>query len=309
MADLPFRKILVPLDRSELAEQALEPALQLAEAAQGQLIVLHVPAPQEILVTTPVGYGIVWPEQSTSQARRQGSEYLERLRQSRFGRLVNVQTVMIDGDPAGAIVDTARAEDVDLIVMSTHGYSGFTRWILGSVTEKTLRAAPCPVLVIRSYRPIQHLVIALDGSQLAERALAPGMALAQIMGARVTLLRIEQAADYIDVFDTRLLDRDEPELGQHVLDHFYRQTEAYLERVAEPYQAQAIDVTTVVRRGYVAQNILDFAANEEVDLIVMSTHGRTGLRRWVYGSIAEKVLARAQSHVLIVRPPADSLHQ
>ena len=142
-----FKKILVPVDGSELAEQALEPALTLAAANRtpdkpGQILLLRVPLFDSIMLAAHAEYGVIAPiEPSLEQARNDAQNYLQTLAE-RFERPhVTLTPLLIEGDVAGTIVDTAVSRNVDLIVMSTHGYSGVTRWLIGSIAEKVLRSA------------------------------------------------------------------------------------------------------------------------------------------------------------------------
>ena len=216
-----------------------------------------------------------------------------------------LRTKVKDGDAAGVIIDTAVAENVDLIVMSTHGRSGLSRWVLGSVTEKVLRQAPCPVLVIRDTKPFSHVLITVDGSPLSEYALAPGFEVARRLGSSVTLFSVEQAEELDPRFIAEL-ERTEKGLGQLASDDFYRRTETYLENLADRYEPQLDQEIQTAPRSTapVAQSILDFIEANDIDLVVMSTHGRSGLKRWVYGSVTEKVLHGAHCAKLVVRPPA-----
>ncbi|HEX6384417.1 MAG TPA: universal stress protein, partial [Anaerolineae bacterium] len=206
-----FSKILVPLDGSALAENALAPASALARVGQGQIILLRVPESSLLHIPELHVHNIHYPEQAWDHSYN-CREYLNTLR---FGRRhiapdVEIQTRVISGDVASVIVDSAVDEDVDLIVMSTHGRSGFNRWVYGSVTEKVLRQAPCPVLVVRSQQPVERVLITLDGSALSERALEPGLAVARAFDARVTLLRVEGAPELVDVQEVAAIDRLEP---------------------------------------------------------------------------------------------------
>jgi nucleotide-binding universal stress UspA family protein len=174
-----FKKLLVPLDGSELAERALDPALAAARQGDGEVVLLGVPVYKHVAAPGPTGYGVVVPDQAIDLGREETEAYLSQLRQARNGRGLRLRIRVVDGDVAGSIVDTAAEEGADLIVMTTHGYSGFSRWMLGSVTERVLRGAPCPVLVIRHARPLANAVITLDGSVMAEQAIKPGLELAQ----------------------------------------------------------------------------------------------------------------------------------
>jgi nucleotide-binding universal stress UspA family protein len=186
-----------------------------------------------------------------------------------------------EGDVGSAIIDLAAAESAGLIVMSTHGYSGLTRWVLGSITEKVLRASSCPVLVIRSTMPLARILVTLDGSQLAEAALGPAAEMARCLDAQVTLLRV------VD-FD----------------DASYEEAKEYLRQVAERLGQQVALGPAIVMFGPAPQSILEVIQTHQIDMVAMATHGRGGLRRWVYGSVTEKILRTARRAMLIVRPSA-----
>lgn len=309
-----FDTILVPLDGSELAERALEPALALVRQRQGHLTLLRVPVYRELMAPGTAGYGLLLPDQSLENCREDAECYLEQVRQKHSCPELTIDTQLVDGDIAGCIVDAATKKAVDLIAMTTHGYSGVTRWMLGSVTERVLRSAPCPVLAVRYGQPIRSILITLDGSRLAEQALVPGMEMARSLGARVTLLQVNQD-ERLSVVETSLLEVASTGLSKHIetQDTSYY-IENYLHNLAEKWQRRLtdsgspdIEIESVVMAGRPAQSILEMAEAQEVDLIVMATHGHTGLRRWVYGSVTEKVLRHVDCAMLIIRPPDDSL--
>lgn len=303
-----FQKILVPLDGSELAEQALPPAVALSQAENGEVILLSVPVLKHMFVRERAGYGFLWPEDSLRHSRQELMPYLQGLQEVNARSGLVLRAEVRDGDAAGVIIDTAVAENVDLIAMSTHGRSGLSRWVLGSVAEKVLRQAPCPVLVIRDTKPFSHMLITVDGSELSEYALEPGLEVARRLGSRVTLLSVEQVEELDPQFIAEL-EQAEKGLGQHARDDFYHRTETYLQDIVLKYQPQLDqDIQIAPKSGApVAQIILDFIEANDVDLVVMSTHGRTGLKRWVYGSVTEKVLHGAHCAMLVVRPPAHAL--
>lgn len=304
-----FQKILVPLDGSLLAEQALEPALRLAESANGELLLLSIPYLKYMFVSEPAGYGLLWPNQSRAHTHNELAAYLQTL-QTRHAPTGFTWTTQIErGDEASVIVDTAVSQDVDLIVMSTHGRSGFSHWYLGSVTEKVLQSAPCPVLIIREARPFRHILITLDGSKLSERALAPGLELANCFDAAVTLLRVEEPEEMDPAYLHELNEYD-PAMAAQAHDTFCCRTELYLTDIVQRYQPLCHQLLRhMVMSGSPAHEILGTIENTDVDLVVMATHGRTGLRRWVFGSVTDKVMRRAQGAVLIVRPPSAALKE
>jgi nucleotide-binding universal stress UspA family protein len=162
-------------------------------------------------------------------------------------------------------------------------------------------------LAIREKRPLTNILIALDGSRLAETALEPGMEVARLLSGRVTLLEVDQEAN-LGAIELSMLEVAETGLSRHVQkgagdDHLFN----YLNHVADKYRREGLSVETVVMEGSPARGILDFAEAEEIDLIVMSTHGRTGLRRWVYGSVTEKVLRSTGSAMMIIRSDEQAL--
>jgi nucleotide-binding universal stress UspA family protein len=158
---------------------------------------------------------------------------------------------------------------------------------LGSIAERVLHVAPCPVLLVRAAEPISNVLITLDGSPLAERALWPGLEVARRLGATVTLLYVVNLA----------VEGEGATSAQRV------EAEGYLHHIVAGHPAAEADCRTVVQQGEsVAATILAYAAEQGINLITMSTHGRTGLDRWRYGSVAQKVLHGWHGSMLVVRP-------
>lgn len=300
-----FNKVLVPLDGSDLAERSLDPALLIARRSGGGVILLNVPVYRTILAPGTAGLGQVLPDDSLDLVNRdQTQAYLERIKEARQEPELAVQTVMMEGDVAGNIVDLAANEGVDLITMTTHGYSGFTRWMMGSITERVLRHAPCPVLVIRCAGLPAHVAITLDGSLLAEQALEPGLELARLFDARVTLFRVEDDSE-LGRIEKGMLDMARPGLSREIAQE--TGTLHYLENIAGAHRSRALAIETAVAEGPPARAILEFIEENQVDLLVMATHGRSGIRRWVYGSVTEKCLHNTACAMLVVRPPAEAV--
>lgn len=143
-----YKRILAPLDGSTLAEAALSHAVQLAASGGGELVLLRV-------VISP--YSIVAPDlvlagQSIDQdlLQQQAEQYLNALAARLAGQGITVRAVTSPGPVAEAILEQARSGESDIIVMSTHGRGGISRWVYGSVADRVLQAAPCPVLLIRA---------------------------------------------------------------------------------------------------------------------------------------------------------------
>lgn len=303
-----FKKILVPLDGSELAEWALAPAVTLAKAAHGEVILMRSMIP--VYTAMPVGaneYNWVWPDYAREQVRAETRAYLENVAATQANPAVALHPLAVEGDAASLIVDTAVAEDIDLIVMSTHGWSGFKKWMMGSVTERVLHSVSCPVLATRSAQPIRRVLITLDGSPLAERAVAPTMSVAASLGARVTLLHVNEPVSQIFgspfQFEWSVAEDQYRQLEREHQD----QAEAHLNVIAHRYERDDVEIQQMVITGTPVETILEFIRLHNIDLVAMSTHGRSGLRRWLYGSVTAKIMRGSDSHMLIVRPSNNEL--
>lgn len=301
-----FEKILVPLDGSPFAERALPTALALASQEHSKAILLSVTNSHHIVFADWEGYSYLYEEQFLKASAQQFKQYLQELIDQYTQPDLQLNPLVMVGDAASLIVDTAVEEEVDLIVMTSHGRSGISRWVLGSVAERVLRTAPCPVLIIHQQIPLSHIMITLDGSPLSEYALEPGLELASHLQSQVTLLSVEPMAEADPDIVTKL---EESGVQHQKPNHedLFRRTAAYLQELAQELSAnlkQMIRLTP--KQGSVAEIILDTIESDNVDLVVMSTHGRTGLRRWIYGSITEKLLRSAPCNLLIVRPPSEA---
>lgn len=307
-----LQRILVPLDGSALAEQAVPHATALAKAFGSSIILARVP---ETLIV-PVMSGGTWVtrEIESHEAHDRAEEYLTDIR-SRIAREgLDVTTVMAHHPVAKGLIKAVDESRAGLVVMTTHGQSGIGRWVLGSVAEKLVRAAPTPVYLIRtrsdgdaSAEPqewqqrepeLRRIVAPLDGSELAEVALESASALATATDGEVLLVRVPTLPGYVTAI---------PETAGWIPD-LLRETalesETYLsERVAALRRSgiNASGEVELVVQGSVAEGILSYAEKRQADVIVMSTHGRSGVSRWVFGSVAERVLRAADIPVWLVR--------
>ena len=198
----------------------------------------------------------------------------------------------------------ARRNNIDLIVMSTHGRSGISRLSLGSVTDSLIRHTTIPVLVVKpptSYlnpqvaKAIKRIVVPLDGSALAEQILPPILTLAKLEEAEITLLNvlIPQSYSQKEIVDPSLpwWDKD------------IAVAQAYLFRIAAKLRRNGVAVTTdIVIAENVASAIGDFASREKADLIAIATHGRGGLARMIRGSVADAVMHSTRMSMLVFKP-------
>ncbi len=306
---IPFRAILVPLDGSALSERALGPAARLAAALADKagdepvrLILLRVVSPVALVAADPMLY---------DELMRMGSDEAQAYLNTVAGALTPgkavVETHTTVGSSADEIVRYAGDHGVDLIVMSSHGRTGSRRWVYGSVAEKVLHHAPCATVIIRAHVAVdtfanRRLLVPLDGSPLAERALEPALAVADAVRADVMLLRVVAGQEPLP----ESLAPAGEKVGAALSEATAREVEAaeaYLQRLYGQYPNQHLFFDVTETPGDIAEAIVAYADGHQADLIVMSSHGRSGIGRWLHGSVAEKVLRGANCATLIIRSP------
>lgn len=289
-----FEKILVPLDGSTLAEQALPAAKEIASAGNARLVLFRVVPYFTVLAADPLLY-----EEMNRMGEDEAQAYL-RATQEGIGEEVAVEVACDVGSAADAILQYAQENEIDLIVMSSHGRSGINRWVYGSVAERVLSQAPCPVLVITAgqaaWSPeVQRVLVPLDGSELAEKALTPAAELATKLGLELHLLRVVPSGQLLTETND-LADKLSTLEDKQIVE-----ARDYVQSVSRRLHIENSHAALEVTSKTVAESIVSYAIKHDIGLIVMSSHGRTGLRRWVYGSVAEKVLRSACCATMVVR--------
>ena len=305
-----YTKMLVPLDGSELAEAVFVYAKELAVRLDLEIVLFHVYSPDESKLV-PMRRAYV--ERAADIVRRQSEEVQQKTGIRLKGKAGQVRGELAMGYPAEEILHYADENDINLILIATHGRSGITRWALGSVADKILRASKVPVWLVRAGIPKEivydkwprrTILVPLDGSELAESVLPHVEALAKQGGAElvdVVLLRVcEPPVISADYPPTMPLSWEE-HVGQETAKH--KQTCGhYLAKVEKRLTDAGLTVRSEVLVGKPADAIADYASRNPFNLIVMSTHGRSGLSRWAYGSVAEKVLLGVCCPLFLVRP-------
>jgi nucleotide-binding universal stress UspA family protein len=267
-----FQRILVPLDGSETAQAVLPTLRALLRRSDSEVVVFRAIVPE-----VPETDYISPPERVTNEAR----EYVEGVAARLCDEGVRARWTIDVGMPADAILAAAETEGASLVMMSTHGRTGLPRWVFGSVAEKVLRASPVPVLAVRSFgepREIRRILVPVDGSDRSRAVVEAAREVARLFDAKATLLHV--AEDSGNFF-----------AGDRVAE--------YLDGVVRAFEP--VEATPIRRRGDPAAEILEACASLPADLIAMSTHGRSGLSRWMLGSVTEKVLRSAQVPMLVVR--------
>ena len=296
-----YRKLLVPLDGSPLAEQVLPYACLVARAFGARLELLRTFAvePAEL----PRAADQAYVERVRADLEQTARGDLERTATALRQEGLDVSCTVEEGRPAPRIIAAAEREPGTLVAMATHGRSGLTRWLVGSVTDKVLRGTAAPLLVVRPRErgaevPEVHfatVVVPLDGSPLAEQALPHAVALARALGSRVVLLRAVPPV-YLGYMEYA----GHPYLGSAT--ELEEVAAEYLDRVGRRLRRQGVAALEErVVRGDAAGAIVDQARREPGTLVAMTTHGRSGVGRWVLGSVTDRVVRHATAPVLVVR--------
>jgi nucleotide-binding universal stress UspA family protein len=308
--DKMFERILVPLDGSRRAEQAILYAARIVRATRGTVILLGALNPEARL-----SFGISTPQDMFSVQAELGAanHYLDEISQKDVYGDTNFKTEAMLGSAAEVILDSAETNEVDLIVLSSHGHTGSERWSLGSVAQKIVRHSPIPVLLVHgdNSRKVElkatadspiRVLVTLDGSNLSESILTPAVQLVSALNKPV-----HGALHLIEVVTEQQAVQD--------LDEARSYLSAVVGNLNNGVKATPrIEITaSVVISDDVAEGIVNAAesgagidVSKGFDLIALATHGRGGILRWMLGSVAERVLNTTRLPVLVVRPHATS---
>lgn len=309
-----YRSILVPLDGSGFGEDAIPVALRLAEQAGGRVHLVHV----HVAPSLVYGDAAVAVDNQIEEALRWHERaYLENLADAlKKSSDVPVETSLIGGDIIEGLESQIAEDDVDLVVMTSHGRGRLARFFLGSFADELVRKSSVPVLFVRAGEamayPTPHpgfrrIMIPLDGSSLAEEILEPATAV-NIPGESVyLLLRIIRPMVLGNVDN---LDMVSDQIGPVVMKGLEatfteecKAAEDYLASVAVRMKKQGLRVETAwIAHEDPSAAILDAIKDHDIDLMAIATHGRSGFRRLILGSVADKLLRCADIPVLVHRP-------
>jgi len=297
-----YKKILVPLDGSKTAEHALPYARALAGTFKVPVQLVAAIDLAEMARSVSATEGLYLDTLVEDEKLRQ-NEYLNEVAGSFHGAAVKSAVEM--GRPETVIIDRAAAEESTLIVMATHGRSGLNRFLLGSVAEKVLRATGAPLLLVRvaerarvdSEAKLKSVVVPLDGSELAETVLPFVVDLAKGLDLEVILFRAYSfpygaygGGGYYAVDLDQLIAGIEADVQN------------YLQEKVDALRKSGLEkVSYASKEGLAADEIIKFGRSTPDNLIAMCSHGRSGVKRWVLGSVTETVVRHSGDPVLVVR--------
>ena len=306
-----YKRMLVPLDGSELAELVFGYAKELAGRLDLDLILLHVSGPREQDLL-PMYRAYI--ERAAEVVGRQSVEVQEKTRTKPGGRAIEARGEVVVGHPAEEILRYADENNIDIILLATHGRSGVKRWAMGSIADKVLRTSKIPVWLVRAGVPeeIVHdkwpnrtMLVPLDGSKLAESVLPHIEALAKQRGAEwvdVVLLRVCEPPIILSDYPEAIMELSWEEHVEQEKAWHRRAGERYLAEVEKRLSDAGLRVRSEVLLGRPIDEIIEYANKNPFNLIVLATHGRSGVIRWAYGQVTDRVLQRSTSPIFLVRP-------
>jgi nucleotide-binding universal stress UspA family protein len=290
-----LKKILIPLDGATLSEAALEPGRELTLAFGSELHLLGVcGGPEEKYCGLMRGY----LEKKAEDVRRDFP-----------GKGLSLKVVVRSGEAAGQVIDYARRERVDLLIIVSHGHSGIMPWTMGGTANKVVHEVTAPCLLLRAAAAKKRragsafakILLPLDGSATGETALPYVLEIAVRLKSRVTLLSVVESSQRVHTIGGLDYIRF-PE--QHVR-KLREDLSAYLDAAVKKFRERGVEARAELATGRAAEEIIERAKAAGARLVALSSHGKSGLREWVFGSVSNKVLHAGKTHLLIVKHAPD----
>jgi nucleotide-binding universal stress UspA family protein len=302
---MEIRTILHPTDFSDSARPAFERALYVARKAEAELQLMHV---TETFGSDPIrgAFDARIDEQAfyTTMFAR-ADEQMKRLQGEAEEKGVRAKRIHAHGQiPSQAILDYAADQKPDLIIMGTHGRRGFRRMVAGSVAMEIVRRADAPVMTVPSRsrepwdRPVSRMMVPVDFSMHARTALECAMSLAHRFGAHLHILHVIEKPVFPAFYDASV------EMMFGNMKSMLDEAAAELARVVRDLDGPEVPFSIEVVQGHAIEAILDVASAQAVDLVVLSTHGLTGVSKFFLGSVSERVIRMASISTLRIRTVA-----
>lgn len=304
--------ILVPLDGSTLAECVLPHVTAIAPVTHARITLLHV------LQQTQNGGGNPAVDPVDWHLKKQNAEkYLEGI-VNRFSEagILGVEPVILEGSPAGSVIDFARGNNVDLIALSTHGHSGLSGWNVSGVVQKILLRSYKSTLLVRAYMPsstgttkirYKRLFVGLDCSARSEYVLPLAINLAQFYKSQLIL---ETVIEKPRTINRMPVSQEFEELSNRFVEQNQQAASHYFKQLLAQFSTKTLKIKTHISVGNNAIAVLhDMAEESNADLVLLAAHGETGERRWPYGSVTTSFIAYGNTSLLIMQDlPEGEIH-
>jgi len=284
-----FKKMVVLLDGSELAEVVFEYAQELSGRMHMDVELLHVCRPQE---ADQIPMRRAYMEHMAAVLCSKAEEVRRKYTKEAVEQCIQARGNVVVGYPAEEILKYVDENDIDLVMMSTHGSSGVKAWDLGDVANKVVHASKVPVWlvptelreeIIADAMPKRRVVVPLSGSEQSAAAIPRAMDIISQRGAEAELVLLHVVDPYITSITLTRAALDD-------LDNLRARMKTYLEELARPIRESGLVVQTEVLSGDPAETIIDYLKGHPTQLLVMATRGKSGFSRMVFGSVTESVL-------------------
>jgi nucleotide-binding universal stress UspA family protein len=303
-----YHTILVPLDGSAFAEQALPFAANIARRSSATLELVQVHG-LYALKDSACSW-LPYDPAEDAALKEQERAYLDAIaKRLETPSVVKVQSAVVTGMAVDGILERAHAKGAVLIVMTTHGRGPLSRAFLGSVADELIRRTPIPVLLIRPQEGaldlarepvVRRILIPVDCSAASEQILGPAVELGRLTGASFTLLHVVQPVRTpASIPSAHVMN----EQARSLPERRFEGARAYLESLADSLRTQSLTVQTRIVAGWPAAEIIREAQSQAYDLIALATHGRGGAKRLLLGSVADKAIRGCSIPTLVYRPP------
>ena len=307
-----YQRILVPLDGSDLASRVIPYVKLFAKGLDSPIHLLRViePVPTDI---EAMAHGLS-PDQIADTRIGHARDDLEGTATLLRQDGLKVSITVHEGDPASRIVSEGDEAPDTLIAMSTHVRSGLTNWALGSVTERVLHATGNPMLIVRGDKPeaapseekLRRVIVALDGSSLAEQVLTHVIPLVKALSLEVILTRVAPSAEEYQHYMGATPIGGGATIYTGPYEEFSKEADAqalgYLHGIKDMLREQGIlNVEEKLLRGRASRVLVEAARGTPNNLVAMTTHGRSGIGRWLLGSVTAHVVKHSDDPVLVVR--------
>jgi len=298
-----FKRILVPLDGSPLAECVLPHVVAMTRPFAAKVTLLHVCERDYGSKESHPVNALNW-HLKTAEADAYLDEIASQLRMAEL----DVEVAHLEGKAAEQIVTFAHQHAVDLIMLSSHGRSGLTGWNVSSIVQKIIARARVSMMIVRAYQPVagdltnliySHLLLPLDCSQRADQTLPVAIVLAHSHGAQLVLVHVVPKPEIVR---RRPLNEEEMELIDKITEINRAEAARYLEEIQSSLLSEQVDVQShLLVSDNAAHSLHDLVEHQEIDLVLMSAHGFSGGTKWPYGSLALNFVAYGTTPLLIVQ--------
>lgn len=313
---MPYQRIMVAVDGSNTSNLALNEALYLTISLKAHLDILHILDGVPIYKITPdFEY-----EKYRELIKKDSLSILEKAKREAISKGCKVDTNLIEIIDANKkisemLIEAVESNKIDLLILGTHGRRGFNRFLLGSVAEETIRISTVPVLLVRAEEgranyltnrnalPYQRIVIATDGSKVSDSALIQAIDLAKSLDATLSVLHIANEFPAKDFIFAKQFVHYQEAIKHHGEEILKKSIHLCHEN---DLRAETLLIEIIDKPEGVPDKIIESILSLKADLLIVGTHGHSGINRFLLGSVAEEIVRRSPIPVLLVRPKGNT---